>query len=224
MCIKGNVEMDIIKINGLYNNGIEKLEGVDGIYYTFDKQFDYFEITERKQGGFEIGGNELSFFFYPSNKIYTPFKKEYGIYYDRLCLIYKEDNIYFTRADFNTDELMLYKFNIKSNTLDKLVKLNMQTIDTYNLKIAFEPLTICSENSEQLKIYYPEKLTIKEDGNESFDFRDNDKFYFSAWFEEYDNKNYNYYEMYIIKDRESNIIQKGFGVINQMSDGKYIIV
>ncbi len=219
--------MNIKKIQGLYHNGIHKLAGVDGIYYAFDNGgVDFYEISELKALGHDIAGNELSFFFYPEGKIYTPFNKEYGIYYDRLCIAYHKGYIYFTKADFNAYELFLYKYCIKSDTLEQLKSFDIKTLDTYNLQIAFEPLTLCSSNNEELKIYYPEELRIKEEANESFIFRNKDKFYFTAWFEENVNDvdNYKYYEMYVIKDKTGNIIETGEGVIEQMSDGKYIII
>ncbi len=219
--------MNIRKIDGLYNSGLHKIEGVDGIYYTFDNGgVDFYEITELKELGHQIKGNEISFFFYPEGKIYTPFKKEYGIYYDSYGVLYNDSCIYFMQADFNIDKLTIYRYNILENLLEKVKDFDLKMLDTYNLRIYFEPLSLCSSNNERLEIYYPEELIIKEESNESFIFRDNDKFYFTAWFEENVNdvENYKYYEMYVIKDKKGNIIETGNGVIEQMPEGKYIIV
>ncbi len=217
--------MNIKKIKGLYHSDLHKLEGIDGIYYSFDNGgVDYYEISELKKYGHKLHGNELSFFFYPEERVYTPFKKEYGIYYDSYGVVYKESFIYFMRADFNTDKLMIYRYNIDENSLEAVKEFDMNKLDTYNLRIYFEPLSLCSSNNERLKIYYPEELVIKEESNESFIFRDNDKFYFSAWFEEGQGVNYKYYEMYVVKDKHSNVLEKGLGIINQMPDGKHIIV
>ncbi len=216
--------MDIKKQTNLYHTGLHKFEGSDGIYYSFDNGgVDYYDISELKEYGDLLNGNELSFFFYPENKIYTPFKKEYGIYYDSYGAVFNNSFIYFMRADFNTDKLTIHRYNIKTNILQDIQEFVINTLDTYNLRIYFEPLTLCSSHNECLKIYYPEELSIKLEANESFIFRDNDKFYFSAWFEEGKGSNYKYYEMYIVKDRNGNILEKGFGVIEQMCDGSYII-
>ncbi len=216
--------MSVKVINKLYYTGLNRVEGVGGIYYAFDEQVDFFEIDELKQNGYKISGNELSFFFYPEEKVYTPFQKEYGIYYDKLCIYYRENVIYFAKADFNVDELSLYKYRLKNEKLEKIKTFDMRKMDTYNLQIAFEPLSICSSNSERLEVYYPEELVIDMAGNEVFEFRDEDKFYFSAWFEEGEGLSYKYYEKYLVKDKSGMIQEQGVGVIERMTDSEYIVV
>ena len=222
----------IKKIEGLYNNHLEKIEEHTGWYYSFDDYVDLCEIEESIKYGNSIPGNEISFFTYPECRVFTPFKKEYGVYYENMGVKYFEGDLYFLQGDFNKSQVNMFKVNLKEETVEKVISLKMEDIDLYNIRISTSPIMIGAQNTNEntMEFYYPEKMTFSLDDNLSFAFRDGDRFYFSYWKEEgYDDDGnlvgeYKYYELYVVKDKSGNIIEKGIGYIERMPDGKYIIV
>lgn len=222
--------MEIKMIDGLYNNGLEKIEEHTGWYYSFDDYIELYEVEDFIKNGDFIKGNEISFFFYPECRVYTPFKKEYGVYYKSMCVKYYRESLYFIRADFNIWELQIYKYTPLEDSLEKIETFNMRELKLYNIRLELSPLMLVSEDDSNAQIYYPERISLKLEGNESFIFRVGEKFYFNKWVEEgidEDDKitsDYKYYETYIVKDRNSNVIEKGLGYIERMPDGNWVIV
>lgn len=209
------------KIN-LYNMPLNILSEIDGIYYSVSENIDYFEVESMFKSGIKILGNELSFLFYPNCMIYKPFILEYGVYFDNFSIKYLNKKIYFTKVDFNKSNVFVYEYDVKNNILSIIKIFDLNDISLYNLRFSDNEVMLFSENVDKniVEIYYPEKFNLKLEERESFLFRLDDKFYFSKWVEE----NYKYYEKYVIKDSNSNILDEQIGYIQIMPDGKYIIV
>lgn len=218
------------KIDGLYHIGLDQIEGSIHWYYTIDQNEDFFDVESMVEHGDTLYGNELSFFVYPECKVFTPFKKEEGVYYQSYSIVYHDGFVYFLKGDFNVKKIYLYKCNPECEMIECLYELDMEGVSLYNLAIRFEPCMIILEDEERLEIYVPNRISIKEDKNSSFCFCKDGLYYFNVWHEEgYDDSlnlvsEYKYYESYVVKDAFGNVIETGDGYLQQMEDGSYILV
>ncbi len=220
------------RIKGLYHIALEKISERSGWYYSLDNYADLYEVQGQLEHGEGIKGNELSFFFYPEGRVYTPFPKEYGVYYESFGVEYFEEALYFIRADFNREELSIYKYAPAEEQLEQLKAFDLKELSLYNIRLAVPPLMLTAENREagKLEIYYPEKMSMELADRESFCFRRGDCFYFSSWGEEgCDEANqptmeYRYYETYVVKDKSGEVIESGIGALERMPDGTWLIV
>ena len=177
-------------------------------------------------------GNELSFFVYPEFRIYKPFKRMNGVYYQNMSVVYYERDVYFIQGDFNKNLINLFKWSPDCDFVELITSIDINEISLYNLRIHTSPVLICAEDIEKdtVEIYYPERISFHLNGKESFCYRDGERFYFSSWHEEgYDiNGNregeYKYWEEYVVRDREGNLIKKDKGCMTMMPDGQILIL
>lgn len=226
------IDMEVLRIKSLYKQPLVHIENSGGIYYTYDEYYDYSDFENKRNTLARELGNELSFFFYPSQKIYTPFKKKLGVFFEQSNTRYENGEIIFTKLDFNTNEFFVYKYNIKSEVLDEILNFDISDISLNYLRLSHNPLGIVYDNlaSDFTEVLYPERLKIRRKSDEIFDFRLGDKFYFSRFEEEgieingEINSLYRYRDFYIIKNKDGEIIEEKEGNIIQMIDGKYIII
>ncbi len=107
--------------------------------------------------------------------------------------------------------------------------LSAKEVELYNLMLLGDKIHIISEDSV-FECYYPEKIRIPLQSNESVDMILNDRIYINAWIEEgWDKENdratkdYNYYNKIIIKDLKGNTVSEEIGCLQQASDGSWWI-
>jgi hypothetical protein len=88
--------------------------------------------------------------------------------------------------------------------------------DCYNLRLHEYPLTLSrQDNSDKFEVIWPLRKDIPSAPNESFFYREDNKLYFSAWFEDPD-----YREEVIVRDLQSGkVIGRYPGDIMIMPDG-----
>lgn len=220
--------MKIKKIKGLYNQGVDPIEGTPNLYYRISTSEELYDVKSELIPYNEVlHGNEISFFVYPECRIYTPFSKRKGVYYQHMSVKYYKGEVYFLQGDFNTNLINLFKWKIEDDSVELVTSLDINEVSLYNLSIYTKPIMISAEDIEKNteEIYYPERLSLKLNELESFYYRDGENFYFSRWHEE-GNKvgEYKYWEEYVIRDREGNLIEEGKGDITLMPDGTFLIL
>jgi hypothetical protein len=89
--------------------------------------------------------------------------------------------------------------------------------DCYNLRLHEHPLTLTRQaNNGVLEVIWPVRKDILINKTESFFYREDNKLYFGAWYEDPD-----YREETIIRDVESGeVIEKLPGDVTVMPDGQ----
>ncbi len=170
-------------------------------------------------------GSELLIYDFCTGNVYQPFDKKRNIAYTNP--VYIEGFLYFLQGDFDNKKFNLYKYLPKEN-LEKIVELNIDEVNLYNLSIIGNPLYIISQKvGESFQCYYPENISFPLNDNESVVFIDDGKVYIEAWTEEgWDHDNncatdeYKYYNRIIIKDFSGNTISTEIGFLNKSANGK----
>ena len=216
--------MEIKKIKGALPYGFSNIEGTDRWIYQVDTTVDFYDNNMLAQIGTDLPGSEILFISFPEGKIYKPFEREKGIYYDKPA--YFNGRLFFIKVDFNKREVFLLKYFEEENTCQELFTAAIDDIDLYNLNLAKSPIMLYSQG-QSVEIYYPQRLSLKKEANESFIMRKDDDFYFYSWVEEGLERSgslgedYKYYEEIIIKDKNSKVLKKEKGNIFQMPNGDY---
>ena len=213
-------EFEVVK--GEY---VEEIPGQERFGYSISDIHDLFEIEETvKIVGF-YKGNEICFYDYKTSEIYRPFDFKKNVAYGRVIFI--DDIFYILQLDFDEGLANIYKY-YPGEFLEKITEYKIKDLSTYNLGLVGSDLHLISQDSDSLEIYYPYRKTVKLEGNESVLLIDDGKVYINAWIEEgWDEENnkagedYRYYDMLIIKDLDSNIIEEKLGSLHQGPDGTW---
>lgn len=218
--------MDFKKIEGSLHFGINEIASCDKWLYQCSDFGDFYDLNMMAQIGEKLKGSEILFISYPEGNVYKPFEIEEGIYYSKPACINEE--IYFLKCDFNTRLVSILKF-LENNPPQEIFSISIDEIDLYNLGLNGSPLMLTS-SGQSFEVSYPEKISIKQEANESFNLRVDHVFYFTAWFEEGTapngiiGENYKYYEKTIGKDKDSNIVFEENGNLEKMPNGEIWLV
>ena len=204
---------------------VDEIPGQERFGYSISDIHDLFEIEETvKIVGF-YKGNEICFYDYKTSEIYRPFDFKKNVAYGRVIFI--DDIFYILQLDFDEGLANIYKY-YPGEFLEKITEYKIKDLSTYNLGLVGSDLHLISQDSDSLEIYYPYRKTVKLEGNESVLLIDDGKVYINAWIEEgWDEENnkagedYRYYDMLIIKDLDSNIIEEKIGNLYQRPDGTW---
>lgn len=167
-------------------------------------------------------GSIISFYDYENGKVYKPFQKQRNVLYGKP--VYLKNYFWFLQGDYNVGEVTLFRY-LPDEIPEMITKLNIEDIDTYNLRIIGEDIHIISEDDEVIS-YYPKKFKFCRDPHESIQMIVEDKVYLLAWVEEgWDEENnlatedYKYYHKVVVRDFEGNVLSEELGSLDQGPDG-----
>ena len=208
-----------IKMKTLELGGISYIRLVPGCesewYYGLSFQYgDLYEAEEIIKDGRHIDGRDLYLIHYPDGIVYKPITKQQDSYPGEP--VYLDHRIYMLNVDFTSELIQILEFNCDDHktALCKEFPLGIAK-DCYNLSLTGSPLTLSRQNAgSELDILYPERIRMPLAPNESFYLRDNDRFFFSAWYEDPD-----YREETIVKDLNGEMIERYRGSVYAMPDG-----
>ncbi|CVI69069.1 hypothetical protein BN3660_01435 [Eubacteriaceae bacterium CHKCI004] len=212
------------KIEGRY---IEKIYGQDRFGYSQSDNEDLYDlIVWAEQGGYR--GSELLFYDFHTGNVYKPFDKKRNTVYG--APVYVEKFLYFLQGDYDSKKVTLYRY-MPEKILEKVVQLNMEDVNLYNLIIIGNPLYIISQEAEDgFRCYYPDKISFPLKEQQSVILIEDGKVYIEEWVEEgWDvaagraTDQYKYYNRIIIKDFAGNTISEELGCLNQSADGDWWI-
>ncbi len=211
------------ELNGLY---IEKIYGQERLAYAMSDSSDLYDLIEfAERGGYQ--GSIIKFYDLKSGAVYTPFEKKRDVMYGRP--VFSEGFYYFLQADYAMKSVTLYKY-LPEKILEAVTEFNIKEVNLYNLMIIGEKIHVISQDGNEFKCYYPEKITLPLGTHDSVTLISEDRIYIESWVEEgWDDAkdcasdDYKYYDKVIIKDFAGNIISEEVGSIYQADDGTYWI-
>lgn len=204
---------------------VEEIPGQGRFGYSLSDLEDFFEIEEIIKVGGSYRGSVIRFYDYQRGKVFLPFDQKTNTTYGKP--IYSDGSFYILQVDFDEGLANIYKY-YPGESLDKIASHKIKDLKTYNLELIGLDLHLISQDDESLEIYYPYRETVKLGANESALLIEDDKIYINAWIEEgWDDEMdrageaYSYYDELIIKDFDSNIIEKRIGNLHQRPDGTW---
>ncbi|WP_461868043.1 hypothetical protein [Faecalimonas sp.] len=217
----------IKKFNSIDGRYIEKIYGQDRFGYAKSDFEDIYDLIEWSKLG-EYPGNELFFYDFEKGKVYKPFDKERNIVYGNP--VFENHFLYFLQGDYVKKKVSLYRY-FPERVLEKVIELEMEEVNLYNLTIIGDPLYVISQDAEDgFCCYYPNKISFPLNERESVVLIDDDKIYIERWIEEgWDEENncrtdkYKYYTEIVVKDFLGKTIEKYIGCLNKHSNGEWWI-
>lgn len=196
---------------------IEPLEGSDEWYWGMNyASGDLYEAEELFKQGYAVQQNKLIFVHYPEGRLVRPVLAKKGQYFEKP--IYCDRQIVILLVDFLAEEINLITFDAETEQVSPLVTLPLSMIeDCYNLMLRKSPLTLVRQPSDDhFQILWPERVDFHIGNTEGLVFREDDKLYFGAWYEDPD-----YREEVIVRDAHTGqIIERLPGSIMLMPDGQ----
>lgn len=194
---------------------LEPLEGSSKWYWGTDYiHGDLYEAEELFQKGGRVKSNRLVFVRYPEGSLIEPIPPVDGQYFGRP--IYIDHQIMILSVDFVGQEINLIQYDDASRQSTLFTSIPLTAVkDCYNLLLQRDPLMLTRRGNEnKFEIIYPEKAEFDISATESFFFRDKDKLFFSAWYEDEE-----YREEVIVRDiTTGEILGTISGTIRLMPD------
>lgn len=207
--------MKSINVHGI--TYIEPLEGSSQWYWGTDYiHGDLYEAEELFKMGHKIKSNKLVFIRYPEGSMIEPITPIDGQYFGRP--LYFDNHIVILSVNFPNKQINLIQYDDESCQTTLLITIPLESVkDCYNLSLSQSPLMLIRQGNEnKFEAIYPERMEFDITDTESFYFRDNDKLFFSAWYEDND-----YREEVIIREIVTGkILDKISGAIQVMPDGQ----
>lgn len=200
--------MNFIKINGLQDNYPEDIEGTSEWYYckiAEDTFCDLYEAEEIIKAGHTYKGMNCALIHFPDGTVYEPFTMQENVYVD--TPVYWDGVLYFLVVDFNENRMRIVAWDTETKQTKMVKELLLNEVENcYNLMLRVAPITLVRyAKDDVLEILYPEKKNIQLGECESLYFRDGDKLYCSAWYEDLE-----YHEKVIVRDYHTGEIQEVF--------------
>lgn len=214
--------MKFRKIEGLQDVCPERIEGTDEWYcckIAKNGFCDLYEAEEIIKAGQVYEGMTCVLIHYPDGNVYYPFVEKENVYVD--APVYWNGALYFLVVDFTAEKIEIVAFDTAMYEIKTMVEFPLSEVkDCYNLMLRVAPvLLVRDENKNVLEVIYPEKKQFKMNNHEVFLFKDEDKMYFSEWFEEMEPV-YNYYEQVVVRDWETGKeIERFDGQLWRMPNG-----
>ena len=200
--------------------GIQYLEAVEGTaewYFAISYPAgDMYEAEELYQDGKEVEGTVLLLVHYPDGKIYQPVAEKKS-----QCLgrpVFSEGSLCFAGVDFAQGNVKVYGFNGETAEVTVLHEMPLSEIKScYNLMVHGRTVMLSRQGpGNEFEIYWPERKSLNIGITESFFYREDNRLYFSRWYEDPD-----YREELIIRDVESGeIIEQMPGDMFVMPNGE----
>ena len=200
--------MNFIKINGLQDNYPEDIEGTSEWYYckiAEDTFCDLYEAEEIIKAGHTYKGMNCALIHFPDGTVYEPVTMQENVYVD--TPVYWDGVLYFLVVDFNENRMRIVAWDTETKQTKMVKELLLNEVENcYNLMLRVAPITLVRyAKDDVLEILYPEKKNIQLGECESLYFRDGDKLYCSAWYEDLE-----YHEKVIVRDYHTGEIQEVF--------------
>ena len=209
--------MKIIQADGITN--INKLKNSGGWYWGTDHTSgDLYDAEELFRAEHKICCNRLIFLHFPDGRMVEPIKAMAGQYFGNP--VFYQDQVYFFIVDFPVEKIQISRWNPDTNIVDHVTELPLSSvIDCYNLTLyaGKELMLLRQGGGEPFQIIWPEKAEFSIGERESFEFRDEDRLYFSRWEE-----NPDYREEVVVRQFSTGEVVEVFpGTLREFPMGQY---
>ena len=209
-------ETEMKKIDTKGIQYLESIEGTDEWYYAISYSAgDMYEAEELFQAGITVEGTVLLLIHYPDGTVCQPVASK-----ENQCLgrpVYSEGRLCFAGVDFPAGKIRVYGYNTVENQTEILYEMPLSEIkDCYNLMVHGRTLILSCQGHDEFDIYWPERKSYSISINESFFYREDNRLYFSAWYEDPD-----YREELVVRDIETGeVIERMPGDMFIMPNGE----
>lgn len=207
--------MKKIETQGIYY--LEPLEGSGEWYWGMDyTSGDLYEAEELFNDGHPVSQNRLLFIHYPDGEVFQPVIAEKGQYLGRP--ISYQGKIMILMADFPLGKIQIMEYDHALEQISVLAEIPRSAVeDCYNLMLKRSPLMLARQGrGDKLQILWPERAVFEMAGNEAFLFREGERLYFSAWYDEPE-----YHEEIVVRHMDTKeIVDRYPGSMMDMPDGQ----
>lgn len=190
--------------------------GTDQWYFGMDHDGDLYECEEISNNTGSYQGTSLFVIRFPDGEIFQLAEKAKNTAVGEP--VYFNGLISYLLIDFEKKLIQIKQFDCKSFKYSVIEELPLESVkDCYNLRLHEHPLTLTRQaNNGVLEVIWPIRTDINISKTESFFYREENRLYFAAWYEDPD-----YREETIIRDINSGeVIEKQPGDITIMPDGQ----
>ena len=195
---------------------IEPLEGSGEWYWGMDyTSGDLYEAEELFRDGHPVNQNKLVLIHYPDGRVVEPVTAGSGQYLGRP--VFYEGKIVLPRVDFPSGKIEILQYDT-AGQVSVLAEIPLSDVkDCYNIMLKRWPLMLTRQGSEdKFQILWPEKVEFAIGATGAFDFRMDEKLYFSSWHEDP-----SYREEVLVRDIHSGeIVERIPGSMTVMPDGQ----
>lgn len=198
------------------NLTLERISGTEEWYEATNYILgDLYEAEELFQDGHRIDCNSLYFVHYPDGTVFQPAEKIKGRYFGNVA--YVDGKLNFLMVDFPEGLISVMEFDPEDKETRVVAQLPRSEVkDCYNLLLHGSPLMLSRQpNDGTFEIVWPERLTFGIERTETFDYREGDRLYFCAWYEDPD-----YREDVIVRSLSGDLLERYPGTIYTMPNGE----
>ena len=195
---------------------LEPLTGsLDWYWGTDYTSGDLYEAEELFLDGHPIRCNRFILVHWPDGRVVEPIPAREGQYFGRP--VYDNGTPVIFLADFPVGELRLLRYEDASGLVKPIVILpRCAAVNCYNLMPNQSPLCLTRQSGERFQIVWPDTADFAIHPAESFCFRENNKLYFSRWYEDPEYRE----EVVIRRFPDGEILDQFRGSVNIMSNGQ----
>jgi len=196
---------------------LRAFEGTSEWYYALDYAGgDLYEAQEIYETGRTLLGSHFFLVHYPDGEVINPLPPRENVSIGEP--VYFDGKISFLAVDFAAGKIGIFRFDCASREVEEVDTIRLSSVtDCFNLKLTEHPLTLTRQpNNGTLELIWPKKITISIDEKESYFFREENKLYFSTWYEDPD-----YRVETVIRDADTGeILEKVSGDMQIMPNGE----
>ncbi|MFL8888546.1 hypothetical protein [Helcococcus kunzii] len=212
------------RFENIYGEYVDTINGQTKFGFSLTGLEDLFDIQKGYDTTGEYKGNIIRFYDMFTGKVYEPFPLEKNIAYGG-NVYFSNDFYYFLRVKLEENLLEIIEY-LPQEEPYILKSFSLKELNLYNISICGNGINLISQDGNQFESYYPKRLSLELPDNESVYFIDKNNLYIGAWIEEgFDEEtgspsdDYRYYNKFIIRDLEGNLISEEIGNLFQNGDG-----
>lgn len=206
--------MKIIDLQGITNMELVR-GGTNEWYWSTDYiHGDLYEAEKLFKIGHAVQSNRLYLIQYPDGIVYEPVPAVNGQYIG--CPVYDNGAVALLVVNFAEGVIRILRF--RPDEIMEVAKIPLSIVtDCYNLMLHASPLTLTRQpNDNTMEIIWREQVHLDVGNRETLNFRDEDKLYFTVWYEDPD-----YREETIVRSiLDGTILEKFPGDIRIMPEGE----
>ncbi len=206
--------MKTIDLNDITN--MEPVRGgTDEWYWSTDYiHGDLYEAEELFHMGHSVQSNRLYLIHYPDGAVYEPVPPVSGQYLG--CPVYDHGSVALLAVHFPEGIIRILRF--RAGETQEVERLPLSAVkNCYNLMLHTSPLSLTRQPGDHtFELVWPEQVRFEIGKEETLNFRDGDKLYFTVWYEDPD-----YREETVVRSvRDGTILERFSGDIRIMPSGE----
>ncbi len=196
-------------------------DGTPEWYYGISREHgDLYEAEELFRAGYPVRGNAVCLIHYPDGEVFWPVPKKAGTCSENP--VFLDGRIYLLNVDFENARVRIFCFDCETHKTGLFRQLPLENVKScYNLQLHTAPLSLTRQGEDDLfEILWPEQVCFPMHPHESFFLRDQEKLYFSKWYEEGSGPDYRYWEETVVRDLNGSLLETLPGDVRIMPDGE----